>query len=118
MSSEETSYNYWCSECTCSKQYKGDKRYIIIKTDLTFSEEEQEKRYCPYKLEDTSDNVDGIKPLKLMGVKSNVIGSFSSKNKEEKQQILQKRSREHFNKEILERKVELNRKAKDDFKNL
>lgn len=79
----DNTYNYWCQDCTCSKNPKG-KDFQITKD----SEDENKAEFCP------NNNSE----LKLMGESINILASFSSKTPDEKRAILKKRAREHNNK--------------------
>jgi len=88
-------YNYWCPNPTgkCTQRIN----FIITKPE----EEKDNKEYC---LECESE-------LKLMGiVPYGGVGKFQSMTPQQKQQVLQKRSKEHFKKHIKDKQIEINRK--------
>lgn len=83
----QNKYNYWCVDCTCG--LSGKERDFII--DKPESKENRIEK-CP--------NNPKLK-LKLMGVKT-----YGAKimDKNERISSLKKRSKDHFNKEIKEKK--------------
>lgn len=88
-------YNYWCINCTCeNKDIKGKRDFQVEKPES----KEKRKERCP---------VNGS-VMKLMGQK---MYGGKTMDKETRIKSLKKRSKDHFNKEIKERKVDMIRRS-------
>jgi hypothetical protein len=93
-------YKFWCTNCTCGLDKKGSER------DFEFELEEGtegEELICPNIDEDKLS--EDTAPLKLMGEKM-FAGYLKTSNytPQQKRQMLKKRSSQHFQKEIRDRK--------------
>lgn len=90
-----TRYNYWCQNCNCGAS-GANRNFQITKDDS----EKDVLEYCPnHELSD---------PMKLMGEASfGGIGKFQSMTPIQRQEVLKKRSHEHFNREIREKRTHM-----------
>lgn len=89
-------YNYWCVDCNCENKEKHSsyRNFVIEKPES----KEKRKEPCP--------NNPKLK-LKLMGM---LTYGGTTMSKEERIVSLKKRSKDHFNKEIKEKKEHMIRR--------
>lgn len=97
--------NYWCLDCDCGKKPRDT---IVIEQN----DEDAKDSFvvgCPFSESEKPP------PLKFAGT-SHVGGlaKFASASMEEKSRILKQRSRNHFQKEIKERKHQMENDVKKD----
>ena len=86
-------FNYWCQDCTCGA--KGAQRDFEI--DKPESKAKR-KEICP----------NNGSPMKLMGQKVTILKSM---DKDTRIKSLKKRSKDHFKREIAEKRVEIVKKS-------
>lgn len=100
-----TQCNFTCLNCTCehAKEPSFKNRSFVLELEVA------EKAWCPSQ-EDMEQNTCPNNPdtlLKYTGLNSQSITSYNTFDglpKAEKKKILRKRSHDHFNKEIAEKK--------------
>lgn len=83
-------YNYWCENCTCGKIGK-ERDFIVEKSES----KENRKEFCPN---------DSKLLMKLMGVKTH---GAKIMDKTQRVSALKKRSKDHYNREIKEKKAHM-----------
>ncbi len=89
-------FNYWCENCNCGAKV-SQQNFQVNKSE----EEENVPEICP-----NSEHLE----MKLMGQEmSGGYAKFSAMTPTQKKEVLKKRSRAHYQKEIKEKKLNMNR---------